>query len=48
VTGGDSDAAPGPAIGHIFNLGHGILPQTPPDHARLLVDSVRELSEIPS
>ena len=41
-------ARPGPALGHIFNLGHGILPQTPPDHARLLVDTVRELSEIQS
>jgi uroporphyrinogen decarboxylase len=29
---------------HIFNLGHGILPTTPPDHARILVDAVRELS----
>jgi uroporphyrinogen decarboxylase len=48
VTGGDPEAAPGPAAGHIFNLGHGILPQTPPDHARLLVDSVREFSEVPS
>jgi uroporphyrinogen decarboxylase len=39
-------ARPGPAVGHIFNLGHGILPQTPPDHARVLVDSVREFSEV--
>ena len=31
-------------VGHIFNLGHGILPQTPPDHARVLVDAVREES----
>jgi uroporphyrinogen decarboxylase len=30
--------------GHIFNLGHGVLPQTPVDHARALVDSVHELS----
>jgi uroporphyrinogen decarboxylase len=37
-------AIPGPARGHIFNLGHGILPDTPPDHARVLVDAVRELS----
>jgi uroporphyrinogen decarboxylase len=26
--------------GHIFNLGHGILPETPPDHAKALVDRV--------
>jgi uroporphyrinogen decarboxylase len=38
------DAA-GPAPGHVFNLGHGILPSTPPDHARVLVDAVHELSE---
>ncbi len=31
--------------GHIFNLGHGILPMTPPDHAQVLVDAVREQSE---
>ena len=31
--------------GHIFNLGHGILPETPPDHARYLVDSVHEYSQ---
>jgi uroporphyrinogen decarboxylase len=30
--------------GHIFNLGHGILPGTPVDHVRLLVDTVHELS----
>ncbi len=30
--------------GHIFNLGHGIVPQTPPDNARALVDMVHELS----
>ncbi|VUZ85732.1 uroporphyrinogen decarboxylase [Candidatus Methylomirabilis lanthanidiphila] len=28
--------------GHIFNLGHGILPQTPVDHLRVLIDHVRE------
>src|SRR5215813_8299726 len=30
--------------GHIFNLGHGVLPQTPVDHVRALVDAVHELS----
>ena len=28
--------------GHIFNLGHGILPKTPVDHVRRLVDFVHE------
>ena len=31
--------------GHIFNLGHGVLPSTPVDHARALVDAVHELSQ---
>ncbi|MCS7221783.1 MAG: uroporphyrinogen decarboxylase [Anaerolineae bacterium] len=30
--------------GHIFNLGHGILPQTPADNVRALVDYVHERS----
>jgi uroporphyrinogen decarboxylase len=30
--------------GHIFNLGHGILPETPVDHVVALVDSVHEIS----
>ena len=30
--------------GHIFNLGHGVLPQTSPDNARALVDIVHEAS----
>jgi uroporphyrinogen decarboxylase len=28
--------------GHIFNLGHGILPETPVDHAKYLVDLIHE------
>jgi uroporphyrinogen decarboxylase len=30
--------------GHIFNLGHGILPHTPVDHVIALVDMVHTLS----
>jgi len=30
--------------GHIFNLGHGILPQTDPDQVRFLCDFVHENS----
>ncbi|WP_457573422.1 uroporphyrinogen decarboxylase [Desulfolithobacter sp.] len=32
------------ARGHIFNLGHGILPQTPPEQAKIAVDAVHEYS----
>ncbi|MGP0068960.1 MAG: uroporphyrinogen decarboxylase [Isosphaeraceae bacterium] len=31
--------------GHIFNLGHGIMPQTPVDHVRALVDFVHDHSQ---
>ena len=34
----------GSGTGHIFNLGHGILPQTSPENAKYLVDCVKELS----
>jgi len=30
--------------GHIFNLGHGLVPQTPPDNVKYLVDVVHRLS----
>ena len=32
--------------GHIFNLGHGILPETPVDHVRRLADYVHERSAV--
>lgn len=34
----------GKGTGHIFNLGHGILPDIQPAHAKALVDAVKELS----
>jgi uroporphyrinogen decarboxylase len=33
--------------GHIFNLGHGILPETPVGHVKTLVDAVHELGARP-
>ena len=33
--------------GHIFNLGHGVLPQTPPENAIALVNAVHELGAKP-
>jgi uroporphyrinogen decarboxylase len=38
-------AAAGSAPGHIFNLGHGVLPPTNPEHVRVMVEAVRELSQ---
>jgi uroporphyrinogen decarboxylase len=31
-------------VGHIFNLGHGVLPETNPEHVKAMVEAVRELS----
>ena len=31
--------------GHIFNLGHGVLPETPEDNVKFLVETVHELSQ---
>ena len=37
----------GGRAGHIFNLGHGILPETPVDHVIALIDAVHEMSARP-
>jgi uroporphyrinogen decarboxylase len=34
----------GPGPGHVFNLGHGILPETPPEHAAAMIAAVHEAS----
>lgn len=34
----------GGGVGHVFNLGHGVLPETPPDTLRRIVEHVREHS----
>ncbi|MDX1900969.1 MAG: uroporphyrinogen decarboxylase [Gammaproteobacteria bacterium] len=34
----------GTGSGHIFNLGHGITPDVPPEHVAVLVDAVHEMS----
>ena len=34
----------GSGPGHVFNLGHGITPQVPPEHVSVLVETVREYS----
>ena len=37
-------SAYGAGNGHVFNLGHGISPLTPPEHVAVLIDAVHELS----
>jgi uroporphyrinogen decarboxylase len=32
------------STGHIFNLGHGVMPETDPEHVRAMVTAVHELS----
>jgi uroporphyrinogen decarboxylase len=35
-------------LGHgpfIFNLGHGVVPETPPEHVQALIDRVRRSGE---
>ena len=34
----------GNGSGHVFNLGHGIMPDINPDHVRAMVDAVHEFS----
>jgi uroporphyrinogen decarboxylase len=36
----------GPGSGHVFNLGHGILPDMNPDHVKAMVDAVHEHSRV--
>lgn len=38
--------AAGPAPGHVFNLGHGIVPATPPENVAALVDAVHRESRL--
>jgi uroporphyrinogen decarboxylase len=35
----------GHGSGHVFNLGHGITPDVPPEHVAVLVDAVHEFSQ---
>jgi uroporphyrinogen decarboxylase len=31
-------------LGHVFNLGHGVMPETDPEHVRAMITAVKELS----
>ena len=39
-----ADHGPGP--GHIFNLGHGITPDIPPEHVQVMVETVRAFAPV--
>ena len=39
-------ASYGKGNGHVFNLGHGILQQTPPEHAAAMIEAVQQLSPV--
>lgn len=36
----------GYGAGHVFNLGHGITPDVPPEHVQVMVEAVREFSPV--
>lgn len=38
-------ASYGQGSGHVFNLGHGITPDVPPEHVQVLVEAVKEFSQ---
>jgi uroporphyrinogen decarboxylase len=42
----DLVAAAGPAAGYVFNVGHGIVPATPPDNVAALVAAVHDASAL--
>ncbi len=35
----------GPGSGHVFNLGHGITPEVPPEHVEVMLETVRGFSQ---
>lgn len=37
-------ASYGEGSGHVFNLGHGITPDVPPEHVQVLIEAVQEMS----
>jgi len=39
-------AGAGPAPGYVFNVGHGLVPATPPEHVAALVDAVHRASAV--